>query len=423
VSSISRAQISRAQISGTAISGTPISTSPPTLRSRALGPLIGVFLALGLSTALSFPFLSLFLTSAVHAGPIELSGFLLAQPLSGVMVSTVLGRLSDGRVARRRVLMVAAAAGCTGAALFSVLRSYWPLLLVACTLSAVGGALMPQGFAYARAMVAGDASAPMITSTLRMFFSISWVAGPPLASLILNAGGFTALYACASGLYAVVVIVVACLFIEPPAIAVRAHDDNDIGTTPAATKRALWITVVALVLVQGAIALNVQLVPLLVRHNLHAGVGAAGIILGVCAGLEIPAMLGFGLLSKRVPLQLLVRIGPVFGIAYYALAAASQQVWQLAAMQLLNACFIAVIQGLAISYVQELLPLHPGRASTLYSNTFVCGIILAGPVLGIGAKFGYRISFVVAVGLAAAGMVLLTVGRPARLERSIPQNN
>ena len=386
---------------------------------RALGPLVVVFLALGLSTALSFPFLSLFLTSAVHAGPLKLSLFLLVQPLSGVLVSTILGRLSDGRVARRRILMTAAVAGVTGAALFSVLRSYWPLLLVACTLSAVGGALMPQGFAFARAMVAGDPTAPMVTSTLRMFFSLSWVAGPPLASLLLNAGGFTTLYACSSGLYAVVLIVVARWFIEPPILTlIAADDEGGNGSSAAGARGALWTALVALVLLQGAIALNVQLVPLLVRHNLHAGVDSAGVILGVCAGLEIPAMLGFGLLSKRVPLQLLVRVGPFFGIAYYALAAAAGRVWQLGAAQLLNACFIAIMQGLAVSYVQDLLPLHPGRASTLYSNTFAWGMILACLALGIGAKLGYRVSFIIAAALSVAGLVLLTLGRPSAADSS-----
>jgi len=398
---------------------TAISDAPPRFRLRGFGPLVVVFLALGLSTALSFPFLSLFLTSAVHAGPIELSLFLLAQPLSGVLVSTVLGRLSDGRVARRRVLMAAAVAGAGGAAAFSVLRSYWPLLLLACTLTAVGGALMPQGFAFARAMVAGDPTAPMVTSTLRMFFSLSWVAGPPLASLLLNAGGFTTLYACSGALYATVFIVVARWFVEPPILApMAAGDDGGDGSSTAGARRSLWTTLVALVLLQSAIALNVQLVPLLVRHNLHAGVDSAGVILGVCAALEIPAMLGFGLLSNRVPLQLLVRSGPVLGIAYYALAAAAGRVWQLGATQILNACFIAVMQGLAISYVQDLLPSHPGRASTLYSNTFAGGMVLAGPVLGIGAKLGYRVSFIIAAGLSVAGLVLLTVGRPERADSS-----
>jgi MFS transporter, SET family, sugar efflux transporter len=371
-------------------------------------------MALGLSTALSSPFLSLFLTSAVHAGPIKLSLFLLAQPLAGVVVSTVLGRLSDGRVARRRLLMVCAAAGCTSAAMFSVLRNYWPLLVLACTVTAIGGALMPQSFGYARATLAGEPTAPKITSTLRTFFSLSWVAGPPLASLLLDAGGFATLYVCSAALYALVFLVAMRWLAPLPVTKPLAHvQKSNAGPLTGRARRSLWITLLALVLLMSAMSLNVQALPLLVRHNLHAGVGSAGVILGICAALEIPVMLGFGVLSTRMPLQRLVLLGPLFGIAYFAVASIVDHVWQLGAAQLLNACFIGVIQGLAISYVQEFLPLHPGRASTLYSNTFPCGAILASPLLGIGAKFGYRVTFTAAIGLAAAGLVLLMVGRPA----------
>jgi SET family sugar efflux transporter-like MFS transporter len=136
--------------------------------------------------------------------------------------------------------------------------------------------------------------------------------------------------------------------------------------------------------------------------------------LGICAALEIPIMLGFGVLSKRISLQRLVLLGPLFGLGYFTLASVVGHVWQLGAAQLLNACFIGVLQGLGISYVQEFLPSQPGRASTLYSNTFPCGIILAGPLLGIGARFGYRVSFVAAIGLVAGGFVLLIAGRPSR---------
>lgn len=384
-------------------------------RSRALLPLVVVFLAFGLSTALTYPFLSLFLTGAVHATPLELSVFLLVQPLSGIVVSTILGRLSDGRVARRRVLMTCAVAGCVSGLLFAVVRGYWPLLLLACTVTAVAGALMAQGFAYARAFLAGDPSAPMVTSTLRTFFSLSWVAGPLLASVLLINGGYSTLYLCSAVLYAVVLGVVVFWLPEPPPTLPSAESEQTGDGSPAGVgRRSLWIILTALVLMQTSLALNVQTVPLFVHQDLHAGVGASGVVLGVCAALEIPAMLGFGALSTRVSLHLLVRIGPLFGIAYYAIATVTQQVWQLGLAQLPNACYIAIIQGLAISYVQELLPDQPGRASTLYSNTFPCGLVLAGPLLGLGATFGYRWSFVVAGGLAAAGFVLLLAARPRR---------
>jgi SET family sugar efflux transporter-like MFS transporter len=52
-----------------------------------LGPLVVVFLALGLSTALSFPFLSLFLTSAVHAGPHHQSLMMNDHPITTLIDS------------------------------------------------------------------------------------------------------------------------------------------------------------------------------------------------------------------------------------------------------------------------------------------------------------------------------------------------
>jgi SET family sugar efflux transporter-like MFS transporter len=382
-------------------------------RSRRLAPLAVVFLGVGLSTALSLPFLSLFLTTAVHAGPVRLSLFLLAQPLCGILVSTVVGRLSDGRIARQRLMLVCAGAGCTSAALFSVLRSYWPLLLLACTVTSIAVSLVPQGFAYARAVLGDDPSAPMVTSTLRTFFSLSWVAGPPLASVLLTAGGFATLYVCSAALYAVVLGVVGLWLTEPAAMTSAVPRQSE-GRVDDGARRSLWITLAALVLLQSAIWLNVQAIPLLVRHQLHTGVGSAGVVLGVCAALEIPAMLGFGALSARVPLQRLIRVGPLFGIAYYLVASAVDQVWQLGVAQLLDACYIAVIQGLAISYVQLMLPLQPGRASTLYSNTFPCGAILASPLLGLGARFGYRVSFVAAAAVTVGGLLLLLAARPTR---------
>lgn len=378
--------------------------------TRALAPLGVVFLATGFATALAGPFLTLFLTSAAHANALQLSVFLIAQPVCGIAASSLMGRLSDGRLQRRHVLLAASIGGCAGAASFATVRNYWLLLLLGCTVNAMAGAVMPQAFAHAHTVLAGDPAAAMLTSTLRTFFSLAWVAGPPLAALLLGAGGFGSLYAGAAVLYLVVAAVAAFWLkgprepSDPAAVAGRAP------RPPQARRRSLWLTLVGLVACQSSLALNVQALPLHVREDLHGGVRDAGMILGLCAALEIPAMLGFGALSRRVPLRTLIRLGPVVGAGYFTLAAAATQVWQLAVAQLLNACYIAVIGGLAISYVQELVPSQPGRASTLYSNTFPCGAILAGPLLGLAVSNGYRMPYVAGVGLAIAAVVLISAG-------------
>jgi SET family sugar efflux transporter-like MFS transporter len=169
--------------------------------------------------------------------------------------------------------------------------------------------------------------------------------------------------------------------------------------------------VAAFALMQCASGLGVQAMSLFVTTDLGGGIGSAGVILGVCAGLEIPLMLGFGFLTTRVPLRRLVLAGPLFSVAYTLSVAASTHVWQVVAAQLFAACTVAVVQGLGVSYVQEMLPRHPGRASTLFTNAFPAGQMMAGPILGVAQHVGYRAAYLTAAGLALTAFAVLKSAR------------
>jgi SET family sugar efflux transporter-like MFS transporter len=377
-------------------------------------PLALVLLAVGLSTAIAFPFLALFLDTAVHAGPARVTAFLVVAPLSSVLVSTLIGRLSDRRPMRRALLVVIATAGCVGSGLTAVVRDYWVLLGLTVTATAVAGALMPQAFAYAREVLQGSGRAAITMSRLRTLFSIAWVGGPPLAAVLFEAGGFTLVYGTASLMYALAAVV-AFRWLAPPAtLAAPGGGDRPPPRDGAdAPRSVILLTVAAFTLLQCAGNLGVQAMSLFVSRDLGGSVRDAGLILGLCAGLEIPLMLAFGALSARVPLRRLVPIGPACSVAYFAIAVSATQTWQLAAAQLLNACSIAVVAGLGVTYVQDMLPRHPGRASTLFTNAFPTGAMLAGPVLGAAQHFGYRTAYGAGVVLCAAALVLLLISRPA----------
>ncbi len=385
-------------------------------------PLALVLLAVGVSTAIAFPFLALFLDTAVHAGPARVTAFLVVAPLSSVLVSTLIGRLSDRRPMRRALLVGIATAGCVGSGLTAFVRDYWVLLGLTVTATAVAGALMPQAFAYAREVVQGSGRAAMTMSRLRTLFSVAWVAGPPLAAVLLEVGGFRLVYGTASLMYALAAVV-AYRWLTPPATmaatmaatrAARGGADRPAPRPGAdAPRSVILLTVAAFTLLQCAGNLGVQAMSLFVTRDLGGSVRDAGLILGLCAGLEIPLMLGFGALSTRVPLRRLVLIGPACSVAYFAVAVSATETWQLAAAQLLNAGSIAVVAGLGVTYVQDMLPRHPGRASTLFTNAFPTGAMLAGPILGAAQHFGYRTAYGAGVALCAAALLLLLVSRPA----------
>ena len=404
----------------------------PELRGqlRQWYPLGLVFLAIGLSSSLAYPFVTLFLTSAVHADPVRVTVYLVTFPVTGMVFTQVIGRMSDRRPMRRQLLIIASIAGMVAMALTAFLRNYWVLLAIVATLGAISGSMMSQGFAYARSVVAGSDRAAMITSSLRMLFSLAWVGGPPLAALLQNVGGFTALYATAAGMYAVAGIVTVTRLKEPtatdqapgtnagnPGEAVEQAPDGARASRPIranASPRTIVCVVAAFIMLQGAGTVGVQMLPLFLKADLHSGVGQAGLILGLCAGLEIPLMLMFGALTARVPVRRLIMIGTLFSVAYVVLASAATHSWMLFVGQLLNATSIAAIQGLGVSHVQDLMPNDPGKASALYGNSFAAGTIMAGPLIAVAETLGYRSVYLIIAGICLLGLALIAVSGPLR---------
>jgi MFS transporter, SET family, sugar efflux transporter len=378
------------------------------LRVRSFLPLASVSVSVGFAMALALPFMPLFLTTEVGAGPVALGTFLLVMPIAGLVVSTLVGRLSDRRAIRRTLLVAGAAAGALGYALFAVLHSYWVLLGVASTLIAVASSVMPQMFAYARQSMerSGSAKAPLLVSVLRTLISAAWVAGPPLAALLVATGGFGGLFAVTALFYVVVAAVTSRLpevgrdeqvAVERPAAGIRAH---------------VVLAVLAFAVIQGAIVLGVTALPLFVTADLHGTTTDAGLIMGLCAALEIPLMVGFGVLAVKLGHHRLVLVGAVTALAYQGLMSVTTSTWQVAAAQLLNAVVISAVMGVGITYFQSLAPDRPGYATTLFTNTTTAGAMLAGPLAGLAQQLGYRTAYVMSLAMCALGLALLIAGRP-----------
>ncbi|GAA0474166.1 sugar efflux transporter SetB [Paractinoplanes deccanensis] len=391
--------------------------------SRRLFPLALTFVAVGISASFVGPYLALFLSDAVHAGPIRTTAFLIAAPVAGVVVSWLIGRVSDRRPIRRKLLIAAALAGLAGTALTAVVRDYWVLLALTVTLTALAGTLFPQSFAYARQVLqSGDPKrAALGISTLRTLFSVAWVGGPPLAALVLAAHGFGWTYGFAAIMYAITALIVIRWLPEVGGASGDRPTDLPDTIAPVPPRAMLFLIVAGFTVVQTAGTLAVQATPLYVSTELGGTVRAAGLILGLCAALEIPLMLGFGALTMRMSSRTLILIGVCCAVGYHAVAASAGSIRVLAAAQPLNAAAIAAVSGLGISYMQDLMPGHPGRATTMITNTFTTGQILAAPAFGLAQTYGYRLAYVLSLALCAVGLVLLVSARRARVAAPEPE--
>ncbi|MEU4621067.1 sugar efflux transporter [Actinoplanes sp. NPDC023801] len=385
---------------------------------RRLLPLGLVFLTVGIATAVVGPFLGLFLSTAVDAGPVQVTFFLVTASLSGVAVSWAIGRISDRRPMRRTLLIIGALAGCAASGATAFVRDYWVLLALTATAMAIAGSLFPQSFAYARQVLQNDdpQRTAMGISTLRTVFSIAWVGGPTLAAFLLQAGDFQYVYGTAAVMYLIAALGVIRWLPEVEAPA-AARDSEETSARPP------WVVypiLAGFITMQTSMVLSVQAMPLFVSSELNGEVSDVGLILGLCAALEIPLMLGFGWLSMRVPLRRIILVGAACGVLYQALVYSASSVWMLAVAQIPNAVLIAAAAGLGISYFQDLMPRHPGRASTMFANTFPIGQVLSAPLFGLAQEFGFRLAYGLNLGLTALGLVLLLVFRPPATRSPAP---
>jgi MFS transporter, SET family, sugar efflux transporter len=377
---------------------------------RSLAPLGFVVTLVGLVTSFVSPFLPLFLSTDLHASPGQTSLYLFLMPLAAVAVAAGVGRVSDRPGLRGRVLVVGAVTGFVGFLVFALARGYWSSLIVALSLIAVAGSLMPQVFAFSRVRLdrTHPARAAMAISVLRSLLSLAWVAGPPLAAYLIGLVDFRGLFLVAAVMHlAALPILITSARTEPPSVVPRVREIARSKATVSLLRPGA-----AFVLLQCAGSLGVMAMPLFVSVDLHRDVATAGLVLGLCAAVEIPLMLLFGLLAARRSLRILLLVGSGFGIAYFVTMAITGSVWQVAVAQVLNASFIAAIGGLGISYFQDLMPERPGHATTTFTNTYRIGAMLAGLLFGLVQVLGYRFSYAIGAVLGAAGLWLLLTTRP-----------
>ncbi len=156
--------------------------------------------------------------------------------------------------------------------------------------------------------------------------------------------------------------------------------------------------------------------PLFLTHTLHGPERMVGWVVSLSAGLEIPIMIGVGILAGRVGKRPLLLMGSVFGTLYYLGAAVAATAWQMLVLQLLCATFVSIAVSIGMSYFQDFAPDAPGMVTTLYSNTSNVGS-MAGSLLGgvMAQAFGFRSVFWFCTFLGVISFVFLIRRKARRL--------
>jgi MFS transporter, SET family, sugar efflux transporter len=389
------------------------------LHHRVFMVLLGCNILVGLAFAFVSPFFSIFGTRTIGMSPFAFGVFMTVLSLSAIAISTWLARWSDTRLSRKTVLLIGGVAGMLNYLGYAFVHDIVSLTINGCLLGGIASITFSQLFAYARDLLARSDippnQAPLYMNVFRLFFAVSWTAGPAVASWVMLKYDFLGMFVVAA-LCFLLFVVILIFFIPstPPLETARAA----AAQTPL---RRVLVRVdvlgyfVSFALLFAAGTMGMMNLPLLVLNVLGGTGQQVGIIYSVSPAFEIPFMLYFGLLATKSDQARLIRLAVVLAVAYYTLLAFVQVPWQIYPLQIMSAAITAVIGGIAITFFQNFLPDQPGTATNLYSTAGRIGGTVGYLAFGsVASAFGHRAVFWACTGLAVLALAILFAGRVRR---------
>lgn len=402
---------------------------------------------LGVAMSFTAPYLSLFGVERAGMSPLRLGIFMTAIATSGVIASTAAGRFSDATGKHRLLLLVSLCAATLGYLSLCIVRDYRMLLAVGIGFIGAGGCALSLVFSFSRAALpaADDAERTFASATLRTILSAAWVFGPAVGALVLAAAGFYGLFVFAAASFAACATIVwrmreprvdehAAQHLTPRPTAQQVEQDDlpyegqpltqaevEPGHVPRrasarqvpmpeVSSKDIMRAIVALTLIGLAANATMIVLPLYIVHGLQGTRLDVSIMLGLGAFMEIPMMLALGARASVLNKPRWLAACAVVHAVYFVAMASAPGVHALIPMQMLNAFVVAVTSCLGMTYVQDLMPASPGRATALFFNAARLGSILSGVLSGLLVQaLGYRGTFLFCGLLALCALVLFAV--------------
>ncbi|MBS4197028.1 sugar efflux transporter [Lederbergia citri] len=370
--------------------------------------LVICMLFIGIGISITSPYIPLFLTEDFGMSAGAFGIFMAISSLSGVVVNSLIAKHSDSGIDRKWIIIFAALSATLGYASYLIFNNFFILLIVVTLFNGLAAPVMPQIYAYAHesANTSKSDDKTFAMSTLRSLISLGFLIGPLCGTLMLGLAGYKGIFLGTSILYLTVASLV-FLFLNKRKAA-KSNAKKKISSGISWVKnREIRLPLIAFLFLFAINTIHLIITPLFIVNELHGTYRDVGLIVSICAGLEIPIMLGLGALGKKISNHTLMIYGCVILVIYYTILSVATQPWQLIPAQLLQATFVAIVMGNGLSYFTERLPNSPGLATTIYSNGSTIGRLVGSLGGGFIAQIvGFRQVYWVCLGLAILSFII-----------------
>ena len=378
-----------------------------------------LFLA-GLSSAAIVPYRAVVAVEALGFSNGAYAAIITFNAIATALSSVILGHLSDRIPDRRKLVIVSAIMGGLGYGLIFAWPARVSYLLSFCLILPLGGALFSQSFAFSRAYF--DRNDPdrvvMMTSVLRTMFSAAWVVVPPVAGWIAARYSVFDVFAFAALGHLGCTLIFGLMLTRPDALLPPAP-------ARAAGSAAFWrvlplprlVGIGGILALRMAITLHLTILPLAMLNDYGGTYANVGWNAAVAAALEVPFMLGWGLMASRWSKErILILNGLIFAAYLFAMTFATTPV-QVLGLQLPNAVATAALLSLTISYMQDSIKGQVGLSTSLLDVVTVTATLLSALAFRLfSTETSYVSGFAAAGVTAVLGGALLMLAK--RLERA-----
>jgi SET family sugar efflux transporter-like MFS transporter len=356
----------------------------------------------GMQFAFLSPALALLLVTLFGASTGQVAAVLVIYNGASLVAAWALPRWADRRSDYVRPMFGCAVFTVALSVVLIFAESLWAGVIGLVLLGAPAAVGTPLLFGYVR----HSGAPPSDVVQTRAVFSMAWVAGPPLAAVIIaGAGGHALVF----GIGIVGVLNMAAIaLLYGRGVAAVAGAPVAGGRSSLAPRPAIALLVAAFAGIQATNSASVAITTLFATHTLHLSAIWGGVALGVAAALEVPALFLLGRPSRRMGDLTLLSLACLVGVAYYLSMSVVLGGFALIAVQVLNAGFYAVIAGVGLTLFQAIIA-GPGAAAGLLANSQRAGALLAGPLIGLGSFLagGLRGVFVACAIVTGLSLVLL----------------
>jgi SET family sugar efflux transporter-like MFS transporter len=336
------------------------------------------------------------------------SVLLLVTSLTAVTISVSLGILSDMIGDRRRIIVAMAALGTLGYGAIFLFPSVPVFVIATAIVLPFFQSISSLLFASVRAATAGFANrdAAAINATVRAFMSASWVVAPAAMGLLFaGAGSMLGAWGTAAGC-ATMILLSAIFLLRREGRAARTSSGPGFFASLKDLAAPVMLGRMALMAaVTGTIRLASTVWPLILTVNLAAGTANVGVIAGLIALFEIPFMLMWAGLLKRLSILTILTVAAILYAGFMAALTFATESWQIYALTVPAAAGASALLSMPLTYFQELFPGRPGLGTAFNPiNSFVGNGLTALAFAG-GAHFlGYSGTAWLGVVMAIAGI-------------------